>query len=228
MTRPRHEVRAESPPSRSGPRTSRADEGGGPKKREVVGPGGERGSPAKPLPKSRRAAAHSGVPWRRPSGESHEPVHHRGRCYRGQRRPRPTTELGACMDRGMEICRSLWDRDALVAHLDIEYVNFDFPGEAYRRPERIFDLQTPVIDATEKLLRACGYPKRKRRSFRVANLAGAGPVQKPRGDWPRSTLGSAKIDAGACGAGKWSCERSMSGASTERSFSNWPATPIRP
>jgi hypothetical protein len=73
-----------------------------------------------------------------------------------RRRPRSIDELGACMDRGMEICRSLWDRDALVAHLDIEYVNFDFPGEAYRRPERVFDLQAPVIDATETLLRACG------------------------------------------------------------------------
>lgn len=123
-----------------------------------------------------------------------------------QRRPRPTTELGACMDRGMEICRSLWDRDSLVAHLDIEYVNFDFPGEAYRRPERIFDLQAPVIDATEKLLRACGIEplhilsgrghhfvwqiSRERAPFRSLEEIGRGQPS------------ALQIDAGAsCGAG---------------------------
>ncbi|MBD3272139.1 MAG: hypothetical protein GF384_06345 [Elusimicrobia bacterium] len=33
---------------------------------------------------------------------------------------------------GFEICRSLWDRNSLIAHLDIEYVNFDFPAEPHR------------------------------------------------------------------------------------------------
>ena len=32
---------------------------------------------------------------------------------------------------GFEICRSLWDRDALIADFDIEYVNFDNPTEAF-------------------------------------------------------------------------------------------------
>jgi len=69
-----------------------------------------------------------------------------------RRRPRPVGDLLTCTDQGMEICRSLWDREMMVAHLDIEYVNFDFPGEAYLHPKRIFALQAPVVEVTEKLL----------------------------------------------------------------------------
>ncbi|MFM8808348.1 MAG: hypothetical protein ACKOJB_05485 [Chthoniobacterales bacterium] len=44
------------------------------------------------------------------------------------REPLLPSELFPQLDRGMDICRSLSDRDQLVAHLDIEYVNFDFPS----------------------------------------------------------------------------------------------------
>jgi len=69
---------------------------------------------------------------------------------------RPTREAGLCLDQGAEISRSLWDRSALLADLDIEYVNFDFPGEAYLRPERVFALQQPAVEATEEILRGFG------------------------------------------------------------------------
>lgn len=69
-----------------------------------------------------------------------------------ERLPLPAQKLFACLDQGLEICRSLWDCDSLVAHLDIEYVNFDFPAEAYLHPERIFGLQAPVVTAVESLL----------------------------------------------------------------------------
>lgn len=64
----------------------------------------------------------------------------------------PLRDLIACLEQGKEISRSLWDRDALLAHLDIEYVNFDFPGEAYLRPHRAFALQAPVVHAILRLL----------------------------------------------------------------------------
>ncbi len=73
-----------------------------------------------------------------------------------ERRPLPVEELFRCLDQGLEICRSLWDSDSLVAHLDIEYVNFDYPGEAYSHPERVFGLQAPVAAAVESLLGECG------------------------------------------------------------------------
>lgn len=61
-------------------------------------------------------------------------------------------ELPAQLDAGHDICRSLADRDSLLAHLDIEYVNFDFPADAYLDPERAFGLQEPVEMAVHRTL----------------------------------------------------------------------------
>jgi hypothetical protein len=51
----------------------------------------------------------------------------------------------------VEISRSLWDREFLIADLDIEYVNFDFPAEPFLEPERAFFLQEPVRLAAETI-----------------------------------------------------------------------------
>jgi hypothetical protein len=51
----------------------------------------------------------------------------------------------------VEISRSMWDRESLIADLDIEYVNFDFPAEPFLHPERTFSLQEPVCRAVEKI-----------------------------------------------------------------------------
>src|SRR5262245_32712867 len=66
--------------------------------------------------------------------------------------PRPTSDLWLLWEQGYELSRSLWDRESLIAHLDIEYVNFDFPAEPYLRPERCYDLQMPVIRAIQEEL----------------------------------------------------------------------------
>jgi hypothetical protein len=68
------------------------------------------------------------------------------------RQPRPVTVLPHLWDAALDIGRSLWDRESLVLDLDLEYVNFDFPGEAYLHPERVFDLQRPVELAIEAIL----------------------------------------------------------------------------
>lgn len=47
-----------------------------------------------------------------------------------ERTPLLPWELAVQLEAGSDICRSLADRDSLIAHLDIEYVNFDFPAEA--------------------------------------------------------------------------------------------------
>ena len=60
--------------------------------------------------------------------------------------------LNSLLDRGFEICRSLWDHDALIADFDIEYVNFDDPAEAFVDPERVFAIQQPVVETIEQLL----------------------------------------------------------------------------
>ncbi|KAA5542669.1 hypothetical protein FYK55_14140 [Roseiconus nitratireducens] len=66
--------------------------------------------------------------------------------------PRPPSELPNCLDDGLEIGRSLWDHEALIAHLDIEIVNFDFPAEPWIHPNRCIDLQRPVVAAIQEFL----------------------------------------------------------------------------
>jgi hypothetical protein len=64
--------------------------------------------------------------------------------------------LNSLLDNGFEICRSLWDRDALIADFDIEYVNFDNAAEVFLNPERVFATQQPVVQTIEQLLREYG------------------------------------------------------------------------
>jgi hypothetical protein len=64
----------------------------------------------------------------------------------------PLEDLEQFLQQGVEISRSLWDASGIIAHLDIEYVNFDFPAEPYLDPLRIFALQQPVVLAIERLL----------------------------------------------------------------------------
>jgi hypothetical protein len=67
-------------------------------------------------------------------------------------RPSSPRELNSLLDDGFEICRSLWDRDALIADFDIEYVNFDNRAEAFVDPERVFAIQEPVEQTIQRLL----------------------------------------------------------------------------
>lgn len=72
------------------------------------------------------------------------------------REPLPVEELASWLDRGVELNRSLWDRDALLCHLDLEYVNFDDPSYPFLNAERVFALQSPVIAAAETVLASFG------------------------------------------------------------------------
>jgi hypothetical protein len=72
------------------------------------------------------------------------------------REPRTPDELFHSLEEGLDICRSLSDRESLIAHLDIEYVNFDFAAEAYLDPQRTFELQEPVARAIHRILEHCG------------------------------------------------------------------------
>jgi len=69
-----------------------------------------------------------------------------------ERTPLLPWELAAQLEGGRDISRSLADRDSLIAHLDIEYVNFDFPAEAYLDPVRAFALQEPVEAGVKRVL----------------------------------------------------------------------------
>jgi len=82
-----------------------------------------------------------------------------GRCWDtikpgfNMRRP---AELGVFLANEWDVARSLWDREWLVADLDIEYVNFEFPAEPFLDHERTFSLQQPVHYAVQRILSAAG------------------------------------------------------------------------
>jgi len=71
-------------------------------------------------------------------------------------RARSPGELWSCLDSGMEVMRSLWDRRSLVVHLDVEYVNFEYPAEPYLDPERSLELQRPVLRCLQEHLLGYG------------------------------------------------------------------------
>lgn len=66
------------------------------------------------------------------------------------------SEVGHWLAEGAELNRSLWDRDHLIAHLDVEHVHFDHPREIFASPDRPFALQRPVQEAASHALRRFG------------------------------------------------------------------------
>ncbi|MDZ4403590.1 hypothetical protein [Prosthecobacter sp.] len=69
-----------------------------------------------------------------------------------RRELRPPAELDWFLERDLDIARSLADSQSCLLHLDVEYVNFDSPAEAFVDPWRCFDLQEPVVRVIESLL----------------------------------------------------------------------------
>jgi hypothetical protein len=70
--------------------------------------------------------------------------------------PHSPEELYSFFEGNVEIFRSLWDRSALIADLDVEYVNFDHPAKAYAEPESVFELLAPVEKVIVDLLSQYG------------------------------------------------------------------------
>jgi len=79
-------------------------------------------------------------------------VSHLDGCHFQRSELRPPGDLQWFLDQELDIARSLADRESLLLHLDVEYVNFDAPAEAYLDPWRTFDLQEPVVRVIEGLL----------------------------------------------------------------------------
>lgn len=81
---------------------------------------------------------------------------HTDGCAFDRRELRPPSELTSMMIRDRDMARSLSDTASFLLHLDVEYVNFDAPAEAYLDPWRAFELQEPVVKAIETLLLGWG------------------------------------------------------------------------
>ena len=56
------------------------------------------------------------------------------RSYIHDLKSAPPSQLDEFLSHGLDASRSLWDRASLIVHLDLEYVNFDFPAEPYLDP----------------------------------------------------------------------------------------------
>jgi len=70
--------------------------------------------------------------------------------------PSPPTDLIEYLEGALEVDRSLWDTQSLIADIDLEYHNFDYPAAPWRDPARAFQLQQPVLEATLQILGRAG------------------------------------------------------------------------
>lgn len=68
----------------------------------------------------------------------------------------PATSLPAFLEEGLDIERSLWDSEALIVDIDLDYEHFDQPVVAYQEPERIFALHQPLLAAISQVLASAG------------------------------------------------------------------------
>lgn len=69
---------------------------------------------------------------------------------------RPVADLPAMLASELEVARSLWDRNSLLVHLDIEHVHFDAPWEPLLYPKRSLFVQREVVAAIGALLAGFG------------------------------------------------------------------------
>ncbi|HEX6323696.1 MAG TPA: hypothetical protein VFZ36_08220 [Vicinamibacterales bacterium] len=75
-----------------------------------------------------------------------------------------TAQLGApdvlddMLERGGDVARSLWDRDALLFHLDLDYQNTDAPGEPFAWPAEAFFRLEPAYRAVRREMLRFGLP----------------------------------------------------------------------
>lgn len=77
-------------------------------------------------------------------------------CRYQRQNLRPVRELEWFLERDLDIARSLADSQSILLHLDVEYVNFDSPAEAFLNPRRAFELQEPVVQGIVALLKSWG------------------------------------------------------------------------
>lgn len=58
--------------------------------------------------------------------------------------------LDDLLERGGDVARSVWDRDALLFHLDLDYQNTDAPGEPFLYPAEAFFRLEPLYRAVRR------------------------------------------------------------------------------
>lgn len=88
-------------------------------------------------------------------------------------------EVHSFLDKEWDVARSLWDRVWLIADLDVEYTNFDFPAEPFLDYRRTFALQRPVFQAVQRIFSAVGIRPLHAISGRGHHFVWKAPIDSP-------------------------------------------------
>jgi len=91
----------------------------------------------------------------------------------------PTHALDDLLDRGADVFRSTWDRDNLLVHLDIDYLNADLLGHAFARPVDVFERIEPTYQALTRRLGRYGMAPLAVMTGRGYQWAGRIPLESP-------------------------------------------------
>jgi len=75
-----------------------------------------------------------------------------------QARILPSGSCEALLDARADVARSMWDRDGLMVHLDVDYQNIDAPAEPYHHAAEVFNKIEPVYGAAVHVLRRFDMP----------------------------------------------------------------------
>lgn len=73
-------------------------------------------------------------------------------------KPGAPADLDIVLERGGDVARSLWDREALLFHLDVDYQNTDAPGEPFAYPAESFFRLEPLYRAVRREMLRFGMP----------------------------------------------------------------------
>jgi hypothetical protein len=65
----------------------------------------------------------------------------------------PASDLDNLLDGGADIFRSMWDRQSLLVHMDVDYLNADRPGHAFACPADAFQKIEPTYQSIVELLK---------------------------------------------------------------------------
>ena len=91
----------------------------------------------------------------------------------------PPDDLDRLLAEGADISRSLWDTRGLLVHLDIDYQNTDYPGEAWHHPADVFFKLEPVYRAVHHMLRRFDLPLLPVTTGQGYHFTGVIPLESP-------------------------------------------------
>jgi hypothetical protein len=93
--------------------------------------------------------------------------------------PVPVHQLEELLAMGADISRSLWDRDNLLVHLDIDYRNSDFAGEPFTHPAEAFSRLEPLYRLVRRETRRLQLPLLCLMTGRGYHFTGRVPLSAP-------------------------------------------------